>query len=145
MFMKLLIGYDCSKVMEIMMNSNENNNKFQRLFIKMKHTFNFSNIHHLQKVLGTRDIIIQDKMTSYNQQQQTNKITMFRQEKYERKPYGQTVREFNGFTNNILMLDQNDCSNNLIISNSEEIMIVSISGTDFSVKSMFRMTLEETM
>ena len=32
------------------------------------------------------DIIIQDKMISFNQQEQTIKMTMFRQEKYERKP-----------------------------------------------------------
>ena len=48
------------------------------MFIKMKHTFNFSDINHVERVYGTRDIIIQDKA-------QSNKITMFRQEKYERK------------------------------------------------------------
>jgi hypothetical protein len=36
--------------MEVMLNSNETNHKFQRLFVKMRHTFNFSNINQLLKV-----------------------------------------------------------------------------------------------
>ena len=58
---KIIISYDCSKMVEVMVNIVPNAEKFDRVVTKLKHSLNFTEIANMVKIEGSTEMIVQDK------------------------------------------------------------------------------------
>lgn len=59
---RIIVVYDCSKLVEIMVNINSNQaqERFQRYVTKLKHSINFGEIKNAVKIEGTSEMMVQD-------------------------------------------------------------------------------------
>ena len=71
---KIIVSYDCSKLVEIMVNIIPKVQKFDRYVTKLKHSLNFTQIKSTIKVEGSTEMLVQDKFNNF--------LTIFRPNRY---------------------------------------------------------------
>jgi len=49
-YMKVIVSYNCGKLMEVMLNLSLGTEKFQRFINKLKHKFRFCDVSHCLKL-----------------------------------------------------------------------------------------------
>ena len=55
---KIIVSYDCAKLVEIMVNIMPKVQKFDRFVTKLKHSLNFTQIQNMVKVEGSSEMLV---------------------------------------------------------------------------------------
>ena len=55
---KIIVSYDCAKIVEIMVNILPKVQKFDRFVTKLKHSLNFTQIQNMVKVEGSTEMLV---------------------------------------------------------------------------------------